>query len=286
MNSPVPCLRDPIQNMKNKNKTKNLKKGQKRQLRRPGNALVPYVQPGVYSAGGQTVAIPTAFGGKSGSRSMFPLSKGIGGTMRVMNFEQVISLTGSNGSFSAGGNVINPGLVNSFPWLSTIASNYQSFKIHYLRYIYVPACPTTTQGTAFLYLDYNFNSAVPTTLAQVDLSSNSCSGPAWLGSPIDSSVAFARDLQVSRCIHVDVDVRKLTQPWYNVRTSNNANLSTGGSISAGAQTFTPGSVPDTSGRPGIIYYGSNTNITPAANGLIYAAYDVEFFDPVASALNS
>ncbi len=267
---------------------KNAKKKKKRSMALTRVSPVSY-PPGDYvTPGGQTVAIPTAFGGKSGSRSLFPMSRGIGPSMRVCNFEQVLALTGSNGSFSAGGNVGNPGLSSNFPWLATIASNYQSFKIHFMRYIYVPACPTTTAGTAFLYVDYNFNSGVPTTLQQVDLSPYSCSGPAWLGSPCDSSVAFSRDLQVSRSIHVTIDTAKFTQPWYNVRTSNNANLSSGGTLGGvipAGLTFTPGNIADTSGRPFTIYYGSNTN-TNTTIGLIYCAYDVEFFDPVASALNS
>jgi hypothetical protein len=267
---------------------KNLKKRVKPKARVPTRRVFR-TPPGNYAdAGGTMVNVPTAMGGKSGSRKMFPLSRGIGGNMRVCNYEQLLALTGSNGTFSAGGAVINPGLANAFPWLSTIASNYQSFRFHYLRFVYVPACPTTTAGTAFLYLDYNIDSGAPSTLQQVDIGADSCSGPPWLGSPVDASVAFGNDLQVSRAINVNVDVTKFTQPWYNVRTTNNANLNTGGALGGtipALLTFTQGNIYDTSGRPCTLYYGSNTN-TSSVIGIIYSCYDVEFFNPVAAALNT
>jgi hypothetical protein len=233
--------------------------------------------------------VPVAYGGKIGNRGILPLTKGMGPSMRVVNYEQMVSVNGSNGTFSAGGNVINPGLVSSFPWLSGIASGFQAFRFHSLRFLWVPTAPTTLAGTAFLYIDYNFNSSSPTTLLQVDVTAGSCSGQPWLGIPIDTTVAFAKTLNTKDCIHVDLDTSKLLQPWYNVRTSNNANTNTGGALGGSVPvglTFAPGAIPDATGRPCTLYYGSNTNSAGTAIGLIYAAYDVEFFDPVAPALQS
>jgi len=285
MNSPVSCLPDPIQNMVKRNNKKKTKKKTKMVIRRRPFAL----QPGTYGGpSGQTVTVPAAMGGQRGRRNIFPLTRGMGGNMRVANFEQIVAITGSNGSFSAGGLVVNPGLATNFTWLGAVASNYQTFKFHYLRFIYVPACPTTTNGTAFVYLDYNFNSSEPTSLAQVDLTPYSSSGPAWLGGPVDAPTAFAPALDVRQNIHVDVDCAKFTQPWYNIRTSSNANVSSGGSLGGtipDGLTFTPGAVADPSGRPCTIYWGSNTN-TSSVIGLLYACYDVEFNDPISAALNT
>jgi len=276
-------------NLKKKKKIVKKKNVRTRALvTRPKSEPTYGLQPGSYAIGDSTVAIPTAYGGRTGNRKLFPLSRGLGGRMMVAKYEQIVSVNAAGGSFGMGGAVINPGLSTNFPWLSTIASNYQSFKIHFMRFIWVPSCPTTTAGTACLYIDYNFNAVQPTTLAQVDMSASGCSGPPWLGSPVDATVAFAADLQVSRCIHVDVDVTKFTQPWYNVRTGNNANLNTGGALSGTIPvglTFTQGNISDTSGRPATIYWGSNTSGSSPI-GLVYCGYDVEFFDPIASALNN
>lgn len=243
------------------------------------------LQPGNYSGG---VVAPTAFGGRVGNRSMFPLQRGMGPCMRVTNYEQATAVTGSNGTFSAGGFVINPGLATAFPWLAGIAANYQSFRFHYLRYVWVPSCPTTTAGSAFLYLDYNFNCGEPTSLAQVDVTAGSCTGQPWLGSPMSSGVAFRSGLDASTNIHVNLDPAKLLQPYYNVRTSNNANTQAGGTLGGvipAGLTFTSGSFPDATGRPATLYFGSNTN-TSSVIGIIYACYDVEFWDPVAPAISS
>lgn len=233
-----------------------------------------------------TVGAPSAMGGAQ-ARTVFPMQWGYGATMRIRNYEQMTSVVANNGFF-AGGFVLNPGLPTQFTWLSGIASSYQKFKWNYLRFIFVPSCPTTTAGSVFLYLSYDYVDSAPTNLAQVDVSADSSTGPAWLGTPIDGELAFRPGLEVSISNHVNADVNRFTQKWYYVRDSNNANLSTGGALGGvipAGLTFAGGSVPDTAARPGIIYYGSDVNST-ATLGRMYVCYDVEFSDPIAPALNT
>jgi hypothetical protein len=49
--------------------------------------------------------------------------------------------------------VVQPGLNVSFPWLSTIAQNFDRYQLLNLELEYIPACPTSTGGTVYMAFD-------------------------------------------------------------------------------------------------------------------------------------
>jgi len=55
----------------------------------------------------------------------------------------------------------NAGLVPTFPWLSTLATGFEKFLFHSLKFDYVPTCPTSTPGA--ITLSNNSNPARPET---------------------------------------------------------------------------------------------------------------------------
>jgi hypothetical protein len=56
---------------------------------------------------------------------------------------------------------INPGLNGSFPWLSNIAQNWESYKFHKLRYCYYTRTGSTTVGSVILAPDYDATDGPP-----------------------------------------------------------------------------------------------------------------------------
>lgn len=50
---------------------------------------------------------------------------------------------------------INPGLRNSFPWLSGLAANFERYKFHHLEYKYVSMQPTTAAGIVGIGPEYD-----------------------------------------------------------------------------------------------------------------------------------
>lgn len=58
---------------------------------------------------------------------------------------------------------INPGVVNSFPWLSSIAQAYESYRFEACSFIYKPKCSTSTPGTVIMAMDYDASDQAPTT---------------------------------------------------------------------------------------------------------------------------
>lgn len=273
MNSPVPCLPDPIQNMKKK----TVKSAKKRSPQR--KKLL----------NSSRTAAPAAYGAVLSGRDTYPLVAGTGSSMIVQNYELVHELTAGGGAFTAGGDVLNPGLSGNFPWLSHLAQNYSKFRWISLRYIYVPACSTASAGVEWLYFKYDYLDNAPASLSDVMASDTSCMGNVWFGQPINDTTAFSPRLPVAENVNVDLDVDKLTRDWYYVRTGNNANqpvTTTLGGVVPGGLTVSTNNIYDDVARPGIIYYGNSGTAGSALNGYLFAAYTVEFCEPTTSSINS
>jgi hypothetical protein len=290
MNSPVSCLPDPIQNMVKLTvegqvlkKIANLPNKKKKVMQQNfKNQLTRQVMLNT-AMGVDSRKAPTAYGAVSGQKRVFPLQAGSGTTLIVQNYELVHAQNGSAGVFSAGGDVMNPGIPQSYPWLSGIAKQYTRFRWKALRYIYVPTCSTTTAGSVFFYPSYDSYDTGPTSLAQVAVSENSCIGNAWFGGSINPNLAF-KPLTTQESIFVNVDMTRFPNKWYYVRdtfggTTPSSGGALGGIIPAGL-TFTAGSMYDLESRPGIMYYGADGVAGAGSIGNLFAAYVVEFSDPI------
>jgi hypothetical protein len=275
MNSPVACLPDPIQNMKNKNRSKNFKK--KKSMQIPRNN-VAFANPEANSSYGAIMA----------PRKFFPLTSGIGRTLTVSNYEQVgVTFTGTGG-FTNGGSVINAGIITNYPWLSAIAGNYQKFRWKYLRYIFVPQCASTTPGSVYIEMHYDWLDNASTTLAQVTASESSVVGNCWFGSALSPELAFGAGVGARDAICLTIDVARLTQPWYLVRATNAATLNTvtlTGTATGGNGTLALASAGtyDPSSRPGTVYYGTNGITNGVVVGNLYVAYVCELAEPILAA---
>jgi hypothetical protein len=59
--------------------------------------------------------------------------------------------------------ILNPGISQSFPWLSGEADKWEQYRFHRLRFVYVPRCASTTVGSILLSPDYNVRDLAPST---------------------------------------------------------------------------------------------------------------------------
>ncbi len=78
----------------------------------------------------------------------------------ISHREYVCPLVGDTGLSILGKNV-NPGLSEVFPWLSTIAANYEKYKMVKLSFQYVTSSGTSTGGRVGLAFGYNPSEAIP-----------------------------------------------------------------------------------------------------------------------------
>jgi len=222
------------------------------------------------------------------------------GKMLVTNYEQVGTITG-NGSFGSATVKCNPGNASAFALLSNIALHYSKFRWKYLRFVYVPQAPSSTAGSVFLYLSYDFRDAFPTSLTQVTASADSCTGNAWFGGPIDEERAFRKN--DSDYISLTCDPKQYSLNWYYVRNDASADdlasIQFGSTTNAGAITVgqnggsltaiptgsstTLVNIPDTSARPVALQLGSNGVTNALVAGYVYACYQCELAAPVVPA---
>jgi len=81
---------------------------------------------------------------------------------RVANSELVASIVGST-DFAVTKFTINPGLLATFPWLSTSAVQYQQYRFHRLAVRYVTRAPTSSTGSVIISPDYTASDDPPAT---------------------------------------------------------------------------------------------------------------------------
>jgi hypothetical protein len=213
--------------------------------------------------------------------------------MVVANYELITTgaaLMGT-GSFVIGGSVLNAGISVNFPWLGSVSNSFQKFKFRFLRFIYVPQTPTTTPGSVFIYMAYDPQDTPPSTLAGVTASESSVVGNAWYGGPINPEMAFSKNLSLRDNVYLDVDVDRMSQPWYYTRATHAATLNTvtlTGTATGGNGSLAIGSggTYEYTARPGTIYYGNNSVTNTVQAGNLYMAYVVELREPILASLNA
>lgn len=119
---------------------------------------------------------PRGFGGGSRTVSRAPVAKSIrvrqsnkprfssnNGNIVIAHSELIGTITaGSAGTFTCKSYVINPGKVDMFSWLSTIAGNYDKYRLRRLNVSFISCKPTSTAGKVGLGIDYDSTDPVPT----------------------------------------------------------------------------------------------------------------------------
>lgn len=84
----------------------------------------------------------------------------------VISHREFIRDLPSSTAFTATEIALNPGLNGSFPWLSRIAANYESYIFRKLRVHYQTECGTAAIGTVILTIDYDAGDTAPSTKMQ------------------------------------------------------------------------------------------------------------------------
>lgn len=71
------------------------------------------------------------------------------GTVTIQHSELVTTLTGST-NFASNVITVQPGLSGCFPWLSSIAANFEKYQLVNLKFRYKPSAATSTAGSLLL----------------------------------------------------------------------------------------------------------------------------------------
>jgi len=148
-------------------------------------------------------------------------------------------------SFTLGTTVyqINPGLSSLFPWLSPQAVQYEQYRIHSMKFIFVPFVNTSVSGDIMMMADYNVLDPAPTTEQQFLDHPGAIIGSVW--APLEF-----------RCqpssMHA-IGPRKFVRPC---------------AVAGDLKTYDCGK-----------FYIATNNTASATVGKLFVEYDVEFFTP-------
>lgn len=100
------------------------------------------------------------------------------GKIRVRNEEYIADISGSS-LFSIGKYPMNPGMSQTFPWLSNIANKYESYRFLRLRFIFRTESSALKSGSIMLAPDYNASDPTPVDKQHMLQYDDAARGPTW-----------------------------------------------------------------------------------------------------------
>lgn len=156
----------------------------------------------------------------------------------------------------------------AFPWLTSIANCYSRFKWRSLEFIYIPTCPTSTEGYHNLYLGYDFLDPEPISMQQAEEAYRSISHPVWSGA--EGATTMQNGNHGAGAVVCKVDAGRINNYY---RFTNITNFNALSPIDK--NILCPG------------YCQSTTvNGAPFLNaGRVYCKYSIELVEPIATTLN-
>lgn len=116
----------------------------------------------------KTTRVKPSSSGKRANRAPVadvPTISGTSRPLRIQETERIGTITANStaGSFKADGYVLNPANTTTFPWLSSIASLYDKYKFHKLKFSYINNAPTNVAGNVSLAVDFDTLDTSPAT---------------------------------------------------------------------------------------------------------------------------
>jgi hypothetical protein len=90
-----------------------------------------------------------------------PIQKMLANGNILVKHREFISKVPGSTSFSLSSYPINPGLPGQFPWLRSIANNYESYRFRKLSYIFINSKTGTFAGDVILGIDYDASDPDP-----------------------------------------------------------------------------------------------------------------------------
>lgn len=152
------------------------------------------------------------------------------GAIRVRHREYLFDLVGTTTSFHNRVLPINPGL--SFPWLSQLASLYESYLFNKLEFEYCSSAATSFGGSIMLAID--FDAGDPAPLSKVDLMANvnAVRTAVWEGVAYQASNADLKKFGTQRFVRTgnlqaNQDIKTYDVGNFNIATQGVSNATLG-----------------------------------------------------------
>lgn len=154
------------------------------------------------------------------------------GNIRVRRREYITDVFGSVG-FAATVYNINPGLSTTFPWLSSLARNFEKYKFHILRFGYETEVATSTAGSIMQAFEYDVHDPPPINKQLIMGLNGAVRSPAW--SPMYSEALREQLVKTDRLIRTadippNTDLTLYDVAFYCISTSGLPNTNACGEL--------------------------------------------------------
>lgn len=113
---------------------------------------------------------------------------------------------------------INPGQAATFPWLSKIAANYESYVFDSLKFCYETEAPSSLGGTLVLTVDYDASDSAPVSKAQAMTYRSAVRSAPWTAC---EHISLGEDLHKSKTYYVRPGAQP---PSTDIKTYDVGNL--------------------------------------------------------------
>ncbi len=102
-----------------------------------------------------------------------------GNTTRIAHSEFFASVASAGTAFACASYPCNPGVASIFPWLSSIAQRYETYKFRKLQFEYHTRAATSQVGTVGLVFDFDAEDAAPSSQMMALSYHDKCADSPW-----------------------------------------------------------------------------------------------------------
>lgn len=101
------------------------------------------------------------------------------GDTKIVTHRELVAVVAGTTNFTVFSAPINPGVYNTFPWLSTEALTYEMYRWEFLGFEYEPSSSTSNSGVVMMAIDFDAHDAVPESEQQFMNLCDAVEGPTW-----------------------------------------------------------------------------------------------------------
>nr|QXV86659.1 capsid protein [Solemoviridae sp.] len=187
---------------------------------------------------------------------------------RVCNTEVLISLDSNTGTTI---NLI-PCIPGRLAWLGPQAAGWSRWRWINVRYTYIPAAPTSIQGTVAMGFIYDYMDGVPSGVSEMSSLSGFTTGAVWSGSAGSAYLSSYTNERIKGAVSTTLDIRDRAKRWLYITRTQLDGLES----ATDKNIYVPAR---------LVIAMTNSTENRANVGTIYVTYEVELIDTISPRLN-
>nr|QXV86580.1 capsid protein [Solemoviridae sp.] len=187
---------------------------------------------------------------------------------RVCNTEVLISLDSNTGTSI---NLI-PCIPGRLPWLGHQAAGWSRWRWINVRYTYIPAAPTSIQGTVAMGFIYDYMDGVPSGVPEMSSLSGFTTGAVWSGSAGSAYLSSYTNERIKGAVSTTLEIRDRAKRWLYITRTQLDGLES----ATDKNIYVPAR---------LVIAMTNSTENRANVGTIYVTYEVELIDTISPRLN-